>query len=354
MSSEITKQFYSACRNGSIEQVHELLPTLSLEQINEIHTKGSTALHAACYHGHKEIVKLLLDRGARRTIKNEFQCFPYDEAKTDEIRELFTRRTANRFAGDDEGHIDWVKCDKNAEKIASEYRVRHRGFGWDKSNIEYRLKVIKQEMHHAEHEEVKLFLNQALLDPYSLLRAYTVESPFYVKLNEHLAAKHFNSGTNFGITYFIDFFYNHPTFEDLSYIGEVYRGMTMTDNDLKQYQIGGKVMNKAFMSTSKDKQTAQDFAQKGASNREKKQGGIIKISVFCTYQIRNKRTGLSISGYSEYKNEQEVLVGPYSAFIITDIQKVKPNYFKINLQECDLVNLDDDGDKDKDDDDDDD
>src|SRR5690242_16724552 len=113
--SSATSEFYYACRNGLIDQVREQLPNMSLEEIDQIQPNGSTALHAACYYGHKDIVKLLLDKGASRSILNKHLCLPYDEAETDEIKKLFIRRSNTRFSDDGTGHIDWMKCDTEAE-----------------------------------------------------------------------------------------------------------------------------------------------------------------------------------------------------------------------------------------------
>ncbi|CAF1189209.1 unnamed protein product [Rotaria sp. Silwood1] len=336
-----TNDFYYACRNGDIDKVREKLPTMTLDEIDQIQANGSTALHAASYYGHTEIVKLLLEKGASRSISNEHKCLPYDETEKDEIKKLFLRQSANRFSDDGSGHIDWMKCDAEVEALASNYRFRHSGFGWQSKNINYRLKYIKSEMSHTEKDRIKVFIETAEKDPFYLLKAYTVESDFYIKLNKDLATKHFDQGTNFGITFFIDFFYNNPAFNSLSYIGKVYRGMTMTCDDLQQYAVGGKVMNKAFMSTTKDRNVAKQFAKNNLTHREKQHGEIVKLSTLCTYEIINARTALNIESISEYRDEKEVLVGPYSAFIILKVHKVTSNYVEIDLRECEKLSCQD-------------
>lgn len=350
--SSTVSEFYNACRNGLIDKVREQLPSMSLKEIDEVQANGSTALHAACYYGHKEIVKLLLERGASRSIPNDHKCLPYDEAETEEIKKLFLRQSVTRFSDDGSGHIDWMKCDTAAEKLAYDYRFRHKGFGWKSKNIDYRIKHIKEHMCHADQERISLFLDQAQTDPHSLLRAYTYESDFYIQLNQDLATRHYDQGTNFGITYFIDFVYNYSAFDSLSFKGKVYRGMCITHDDLKQYSVGGKVMNKAFMSTTKDRSIAEAFATKGSSSREKQHGGHVKLSALCTYEIINDRTGLNIENISEYSMEKEVLVGPYTPFIIKTIRQVTSNYVEIDLRECEKVNIENDDDDNDDDDDD--
>jgi hypothetical protein len=345
--SSTTSDFYYACRNGLIDVVRQELPNMTLEELDRVQANGSTALHAACFFGHTEIVKLLLEKGARRSIENKHKCLPYDEAEKEEIKKLFIR-PVDRFSNDESGHIDWMKCDAAAEQLAKDYRFRHTGFGWTSKNIEHRMKHIRDEMSHTEQQTIRSFLNQVHHDPRSLLRAYTVESGFYVKLNKDLATKHFDQGTNFGLTYFIDFFYNHPDFESLTFQGKVYRGMTVTHDDLGEYSAGNKIMNKAFLSTTTDRYTAEQFAKKQAINRETQHGDHVKLSALCSFEIINRRTGLNIESLSEYKYEKEVLVGPYTAFLITAVRRIAPNYAEIDLQECKRVTDEDDDDDDED------
>jgi hypothetical protein len=327
---------------------------MTLDEIDKLQPNGSTALHAASYYGHIEIVQMLLERGASRSLENKYKCLPFDETEKQEIKKLFLRQSSSRFSDDGSGHIDWMKCDDAAAEIARDYRFRHAGLGWKSKHINHRIKFIRNEMSHTDAERIGKFLDDAeqKQDPSYLLKAYTVESDFYKKLNKDLATKHFQQGTNFGITYFIDFFYNNPAFEKLSFQGKVYRGMTVTQDDLKQYGVGGKVMNKAFMSTTKDRKIAEEFARNGSTHRQTQHGQQVKLSALCTYQIINNRTGLDVERISEYSMEKEVLVGPYTAFIIKAIQQ-KQQFVEIDLIECQQpIDEKDDEDDDEDDDDD--
>jgi hypothetical protein len=337
-NTSTTSEFYCACRDGDIDKVRKELPKMDLGELDKIQGNGSTALHAASYYGHTEIVKMLLNRGASRSIQNKHKCVPYDEAKTEEIKKLFLRQSSSsRFTDDGSGHIDWMKCDAAAEELAKEYRFLHTGFSWTSKHMERHIKCIRDEMSHTDVERIGRFFDEAQekQDPQYLLKAYTVESEFYKKLQKDLATKHFQQGTNSGITYFIDFFYNNPAFEQLSYKGKAYRGMCITQDDLKQYGVGGKVMNKAFMSTTKDRIVAEGFAKKDTTNRKKHEGHeCIQLSALCTYEIINDRTGLDIEKLSEYAVEREVLIGPYTAFQIRAIRHSKPQYVEIDLREC--------------------
>ncbi|UJR34704.1 hypothetical protein I4U23_027481 [Adineta vaga] len=232
--------------------------------------------------GRTEIVKLLLEKGACRSISNNYKCLPYDEAKSNEIKELFLRRS-NRFSDEDSGHIDWMKYDATAEQLAKDYRYRQSGLEWISKNIQHHLKYIKDEMPHTEQERISTFLNQVQQDPYYLLRTYTIES----------------------------------TFESLAFKGNIYHGMPVAQEDLKEYTVGNKIMNKVFMSTTSDRKT--------------KNGDLVKLSTLCSFEIVNHRTGLNIETISEYRNEKEVLVGPYTAFSIIAVRRIAPNYAEIDL-----------------------
>ena len=77
---------YIAARNGHVK-VCEYLINKGLE-INDIQGTGSTPLHGAVYYGQIEVVRLLLNYGAKTNIKNKYNHFPIDEAWTEEIKNL--------------------------------------------------------------------------------------------------------------------------------------------------------------------------------------------------------------------------------------------------------------------------
>lgn len=95
-------EFYLACRNGDLNAVRQLLPCLSDEEKSSLESNGSTALHAASYFGHHDIVKLLLENDFDTWILNRYEKTPYDEAKDEQMRQLFHRPDqdgdSNRFS----------------------------------------------------------------------------------------------------------------------------------------------------------------------------------------------------------------------------------------------------------------
>ena len=74
---------YLAARNGHVS-ICEYLINKGLN-VNEIQSSGSTALHGAAYYGQINVVKLLLNYGAKTNIKNNFGHLPIDEAFSKDI-----------------------------------------------------------------------------------------------------------------------------------------------------------------------------------------------------------------------------------------------------------------------------
>ncbi|CAF1197971.1 unnamed protein product [Rotaria sordida] len=321
-------KFYFACRNNDIDTVTSLLPTITLEGINQIEPNGSTALHAAAYYGNKEIVKLLLSKGTQRMIKNVHGNTPYDEAKTGDIKKLFQRVEAsgseprNRFAGVKGPSYEWIFVKSDPSSYAS----FNRESLWKCQNDEEFDRLCRgiQQYYINENgpladvkhiESVRLFIDTAIKnnDPTQVVRAYTAETGFYHRVNTDLAQipTHW-SGTKHerNIASIMVF---HPVLQGFSFTGETYRGMSMSLEDLKDYVIDSIFMNKTFLSTSKERTRAELFAEPNGSSAV--------ISVVCKYLIKRTGTALAIEEISEYPLEKEVLILPYASFKVKNIRK---------------------------------
>ena len=82
--------FYLACKSGDLTLVNRYLKTMTARQVNRVEeSNNSTALHAATYYGHKDVVQRLLEIGASNYTRNGYGKTPEQEAPTDEIKKLF-------------------------------------------------------------------------------------------------------------------------------------------------------------------------------------------------------------------------------------------------------------------------
>jgi ankyrin repeat protein len=83
-------EFYMACRQGDLLTVNRYLKTMTTREINRVEeSNGSTALHAASFFGHADVVKRLLEVGASIHTHNGYGKTPEQEASTQEIKDLF-------------------------------------------------------------------------------------------------------------------------------------------------------------------------------------------------------------------------------------------------------------------------
>jgi hypothetical protein len=345
--------FYLACRNNKLEEVKKLLETISQDEIDQVEPNGSTALHAASYHGHADIVKLLLERGADRAIRNKFRCLPFDEASTDEIKELFLRIPNSNRLILNTGSIEWELIDDDVlEKAMEERKIITTIYNTipidkmfdkiEKNYIDKGLTTIKKIV------TIKHFFEKATKekDPKWIIKAYTAETDFYNVLNAEIAcgASKYQSERR----YLIALLSHHPSFDSLTFIGTSYRVMEINDDDLEKYQIDNLSMTKSFLSSSIDEKIAawflcrQESETKNGGRRHNRGGKLIKSWVMCRYQIRHSRTALHIENSSQYAAEGEILIMPYTVFKVKTTKTYTPSYLpdgqkitEIEFEECD-------------------
>lgn len=305
--------------------------------MNRMELNGSTALHVASYQGHEKIVELLLEKGASSSTKNKFNNTPLDEAKTEKIKEMIHRSMNNsRFVSDS---LEWIIPTNDADFQAHQYMEKLKKYGKDPNFHEFIVYIkeyyIDKDLRHVERiDKIEKLFSEAIRtkDPVYLIRAYTAETGFYSTLNVQLAKLRMEDLTNennLGRAYYIGIIAFHPNFEMFSYTGLVYRGMVITREDLQQYKTGTRILTKTFSSTSKEVHVALRFLKRNHDIGD-------RLTTICTYQIRNERSALDIEHISLFPNEKEVLILPYSAFKIIDIQidKEKSPNVEIKLKEC--------------------
>jgi hypothetical protein len=316
-------ELYKACRSGDLSTVERLLPTLSIEEINQLQSNGSTSLHAASFYGHIDIVRLLLEKGARRNVLKVYKLTPADEAGTTEIEQLFNRSPTEinkRFTTAATPELQWVKSGTNVREISLAnimYAVPFKNFKEAMKRI-----CEAEELHNAKRmDQIRYFLKYACQkkDPSYLLRAYTAETDFYHCLNRLHAEVPFRKYTaNDRQKWFIQFVATVGSKEQntrYGWKGVSYRGMFVIKDDLTRYKVDQWMANKTFQSTSKNVNIARGFIKNPKEDQ---------LTVMCKYNILRDYDAFDISSISEYPHEEEVLLFPNTPFQVKNINMTDP------------------------------
>lgn len=269
-----------------------------------------------------------MSKGTQRMIKNIHGCTAYDEAKTKGIKQLFHRQNGDeegsrdRFTGEKGPSFECIFVDGDPSSYASFNRKSLLQCGSD-GDFDRLCRGIQQYYINKDSplanvdgiEQIRVFIGKAIQenDPTQVVRAYTAETGFYKRLNEDLPQlpTHWPGSKHERNIASIMMF--HHVFEDCSFTGETYRGMTVSLEDLNLYVIDSIFMNKTFLSTSQKPKKAAGFAE---SNKL-----CTGHSVICKYLIKTKGTALAIDHISEFPWEQEVLILPYASFKVKSIRK---------------------------------
>ncbi|CAF2507762.1 unnamed protein product [Rotaria sp. Silwood2] len=339
LKNKSPSEFYFACRNNDIETVRRLLDEYPLEDLDKMESNGSTALHAACFYKHVDIVKLLLDRGFTRRVINKYNYTPLDECESEEIRQLFIRsKTSNRFGGDvsyEQEKLTWIIIDGNEQNVIHDRvldtyngnRLEYKVFHGDKilqqlGNNMPKIGLIRRLFHRAINEK----------DCTRLIQAYTTDTDFCNQINNYLITQQEESTNNSSIqtnvmSEFIDtIFFNRQLHEQYQFQGICYRSMKIkSDNDLNIYRVGTKLINRTFISATKDRQ----FAEKYVCDRSAEK----KYAVIISFEIRQFNTALDIEYLSEFPSEKEILIMNKRIFKVVRIKMKNSFDVEIELRE---------------------
>ncbi|CAF3331092.1 unnamed protein product [Rotaria socialis] len=377
-------EFYFACRNGETEKVKQLLPNIPYHQLNQLEPNGSTALHAATFFGHLDIVHLLLhDYSCQRHLRNRHGFTAYEEAETDEMRQLFHRPSdANRFNDDsmnlektfqivlvplDTAETDGSDYGDHAEKpdqrCCLSYETHEEvqryldGLSGVKEFSQSRVGryIMKQGMKLKlgkdtgyNEEEYAVITNekfrqdalQNLLDEYvtpqhssyrcccELLQQYVEQGKIEDLLKLYTMETPFYhqlliSSSPLGFPFFLHL----SELKQRFYEGYSYRGAGLTMSELETYRWVLKKKNSIlsslpFSSTSIVREVAEKFCEKSALSSDKQR------VLFIYHFPQPCSTAINLSEIPEYKlpcisffeNEKEVLVSTRTYFKVTKIE----------------------------------
>ena len=330
-------RLYTACHDGDVKTVEQLLPTLTLKEIDRIEpTVKSTCLHAACYYNHPQIVKLLLDYGASRKIKNKYGNTPSEEAQTKEVKLLFNRPfddAQKRFLGEIPVEAIEYTC---TEYGIYGWRYKERMINKDISKAIDGIMADKRFEDAVSTNKIVNLLAEARenQDPELLVQSYSAGTGFCHVLNQILAVDPIietESNTKTDLYSFVGVFLRHATLTKYRYIGICYRGMKLSQEDFdKNYQCGQTILIKPFISTSKCRNIAEDFATRTSISSR-------PLSVLCIITIPDHtrsyddHVALDISSISDYPDEQEVLILPYTSLQIQRINHLSSRLIEVEM-----------------------
>jgi hypothetical protein len=340
MAAPNVSELYMACRNGDIATVRRLLPATRLDVLNRADSNGNTCLHAASSHGRSDIVRLLLENGASRRVINLNHRTPLDEARTEEVARLFPRSAEaarKRYSDSPAQQPEWQFEESHAESYS---RAIHWGSLKDRGIKKTVKKLQKSPVLENDGDVSTVVVQNLFKDALAtgnailLLKAYTVESQFYKRLNREMATgsrrEVFEKLRRKWTGYYTGCIARNRAFEHFRYSGETYRGMEITQSDFAQYKPGVALANKSFQSTSKSWKIAKGFACPSQPTPG-------RLPVVIIFTIIDRRSALSIEEISEFQNEQEVLIIPGTLFIVTDVNRDEIPY-EVELRQLEWTN----------------
>lgn len=382
ISTKSITPLYEACRDGNEEQVRNLLPKYSHADLNrqDFPYGGNTCLHVATANGHDNIVKLLLKHGSYRSSSlNSQNQSAYDLAVSKEsMRSLFQRQDENNPSRFYEQSVsecfDIVTVDDNQDEkeknqlsttrsIVQTFRTEeekqheieysasskamcqsrfcrffvnrlHSDEPLDYHTIIKRLNNLLEE--NLLNDSVDYIKANQLMNQYmkhydsieQLLHLYTLETQFYRVLKRD------------PLPLAIPLFMNLPKLKERYFKGRSYRGVHMTSDQLLTYQIamdtsGTLLQTKSFSSTSMDRHIAEQFVSFKRITSEK---NFCVLFIFdfpeiCDQAINLSRISIDTPCLSEYEDEKEILILPYTLFEVTRIRKDNhdDDFYTINL-----------------------
>ncbi|CAF3709383.1 unnamed protein product [Rotaria sp. Silwood1] len=378
---------YNLCKKNEIDNVRNILQTIDNRNIiNKNHpSTGSTCLHVACYYGHREVVSILLDYGALRSVRNlAYNLTPYEETGRDDIKQLLLQQ--KQFcSNNDYNYIEWSMIgDDLLEKRRQFRHIIDLYKDYDNEHLISKLLVevihyyldeyLTNQYNNTENLEHQTILKQIKIIQECFkeaiekqdyltyfIKAYTLTTCFFEELNKHLAlyisdcfdkTRYFLSNYRLVncLSHIVTLLIYHPNLPQYHFQGVCYRGMRITQNDLDQYQLNQHFLNRSFLSTSIDHRVAEMFAgedQQSHMRHTYQSHRPLQYSCLCKYLIKQNSTAINIQSLSTRPDEKEILILPFSVFKVIGIKR---NYLdnptasisiEIELEECEDRNNND-------------
>ncbi|CAF3500258.1 unnamed protein product [Rotaria sp. Silwood2] len=372
---------YEACRDGNEEQVRSLLPQYSHADLNrqEFSDGGNTCLHVAAANGHDNIVKLLLKQGCyRSSLLNSQNQSAYDVASLakESTRFLFFRQSET----DSSSKCSSRFFEQNASECFDVFKVKDNQDGDDDTSAKktktlaklssiQTYKTEEEKKHEIEYSAsskamcqsrlarfcVNHFHSDEPLDHHAIIKRLNDllkhinmdNSDDYIKINDLIKEYEENDNSIEQLLHLytletkfyrmlkrdclplaIPLFIQLPKLKERYFRGRVYRGMHMIYEELLIYQramkIPGTVLQtRSFSSTSMNRSIAEEFAYLQEKTNKKKFCVLLVFDFpnICDQAINLTRVSIDKPCLSEYEDEQEVLILPWTLFEVKLIQE---------------------------------
>ena len=317
------------------EVVQLLIPNHALASFENISSQQLTLNHLL---NTEQIQKLIWDNSNLDNFEDHTQNNDYIESSLN--RDYLIKQAKELRA-----QIDLYKTYDNQHHFVTKLLIEI---------IEYYInQYLVQQEHFSEEDTLNIenYFQKAIEEQNYLkyfIKAYTLTNNFHHVLNKHLALyflHYFNTPsyssmkTNHRLinclAHIVTLLIYHPDIHKYRFNGITYRGLLMKQNHLKSYSIGNHILNKSFVSTSKNRSVAQLFADFKQQNDQ----DFMEIPVLLKYTIKNNETGIDIENLSMVRDEEEVLILPFSVFEVTNrIENCSDTstrmFIEIDLEEC--------------------
>ena len=328
-------------------------------RIQTIHRDG---LHLVNYQGAHEIVQLLLTNRALISLDMRF-----DRSIPEEFQR-FLRENSHLFSSNEQiGDIEYIQWSFEKDDLIVKRREFRKQIDLYKTYdnqhhlvskllfdiIHCYIKEYLIELPRKDANTTESFFQKAIDEQDYLkyfIKAYTCSNNFHKVLNKHLAlyivdyldnVSYSSLGHRYRLinclVHIVTLFIHHPKIDHYTYRGWTYRGVMMIVNDLKHYTVGSYILNRSFLSTSKNRSVAQMFI---TSNRNDSD----RVSVIFKFTIKQSRTAVAIEHHANILDEREVLILPFAVFqvkdrIDNDPTQSPPVDVELDLEECDEEEL---------------
>ena len=348
--------FYHACKEGDIDYVRQHLSTNSHDKIiRQVEPNGDTALHAATRAGHVSIVTFLLANGFSRIAINRERKTAYEIESNDEIRRLFYRsvnelqsrfhdKNADETLSIFNNNTNEVIFNNSNDTTQSQYINRFNRLPRIFRNV---VKAMAETRCIEEFEKIisdlgflsnnitgDRILIKSTFDDYlqtkniiNLIHLYT--------LNDIYKAIRSRSDAYTTLVYL-----HLTSMSKRAYQGISYRGVKMSIFDVSRYYYAMKNANciietRNFASTSKRKNVSLIYSAHGEA-LDHNLHSILLIFEFptrCKTAIDLTRISENLPPISQYADEEEVLILPYTLFKVLNVFEATQNEpFSIYLQ----------------------